>query len=46
LRSIPILLCSAASDIPVQPNPTIAYARKPLSFDRLLAILERISSSA
>ena len=46
LRSIPILLCSAASDIPVQPNPTIAYARKPLSFDMLLGILERISSSA
>ncbi|MFL9928628.1 response regulator [Paraburkholderia sp. RL18-103-BIB-C] len=46
LRSIPILLCSAASDIPMQPNPIIAYARKPLSFDTLLAMLERMSSSA
>jgi CheY-like chemotaxis protein len=46
LRSIPILLCSAAADIPVQPNPIIAYARKPLSFDTLLAMLERLSSSA
>ena len=44
LRAIPIILCSAASDIPAQPNPTIAYARKPLSFDTLLAMLERLSA--
>jgi CheY-like chemotaxis protein len=44
LRDIPIILCSAASDIPVQPNPTIAYARKPLSFDALLAMLERMAA--
>jgi len=43
LRDIPIILCSAASDIPVQPNPNIAYARKPLSFDMLLAMLERMA---
>jgi CheY-like chemotaxis protein len=42
LRTIPIILCSAASDIPVQPNPTIEYARKPLSFDALLAMLQRM----
>ncbi|HEY4296572.1 MAG TPA: response regulator [Paraburkholderia sp.] len=44
LRDIPIILCSAAADIPVQPNPTIAYARKPLSFDALLAMLESMSA--
>ncbi|RKE37775.1 response regulator receiver domain-containing protein [Paraburkholderia sp. BL23I1N1] len=43
LRAIPIILCSAAADIPVQLNPTIAYARKPLSFDTLLAMLERMT---
>lgn len=42
LRAIPIILCSAAADIPVQPNPTIEYARKPLSFDTLLAMLQRM----
>jgi len=42
LRDIPIILCSAASDVPVQPNPRIAYARKPLSFDHLLAMLVRM----
>ncbi|WP_233852504.1 response regulator [Paraburkholderia sp. HD33-4] len=42
LRDIPIILCSAASDIPAQPNPYIAYARKPLSFDQLLALLVRM----
>ncbi|MFM0737961.1 response regulator [Paraburkholderia xenovorans] len=41
LRSLPIILCSAAADIPVQPNPRIAYARKPLSFDTLLKMLEQ-----
>jgi CheY-like chemotaxis protein len=44
LREIPIILCSAASDIPVQPNPHIAYARKPLSFDELLAMLARMGA--
>lgn len=44
LRAIPILLCSSAADIPAQPNPTIAYARKPLSFATLLAMLERIAA--
>ncbi|ANB75201.1 response regulator [Paraburkholderia phytofirmans] len=43
LRTIPIILCSAAADIPAQPNPTIEYARKPLSFDTLLAMLERMA---
>ena len=43
LRAIPIILCSAAADIPVQPNPHIAYARKPLSFDTLLDMLQRMS---
>ena len=43
LRDIPIILCSAASDIPAQPNPNIAYARKPLSFDMLLAMLKRMA---
>jgi hypothetical protein len=43
LRAIPIILCSAAADIPAQPNPTIEYARKPLSFDSLLAMLERMT---
>ncbi|MCX4172700.1 MULTISPECIES: response regulator [Paraburkholderia] len=42
LRAIPIILCSAAADIPVQPNSTIAYARKPLSFDALLAMLQQM----
>ena len=37
------ILCSAAADIPAQPNPTIEYARKPLSFDSLLAMLERMA---
>jgi CheY-like chemotaxis protein len=44
LRAIPIILCSAASDIPAQPNPHIAYARKPLSFDELLAMLQRMEA--
>jgi CheY-like chemotaxis protein len=43
LRDIPIILCSAAADIPLQPNPSIEYARKPLSFDTLLAMLERLA---
>jgi CheY-like chemotaxis protein len=43
LRAIPIILCSAAADIPVQPNPTIEYVRKPLSFDTLLEMLERMA---
>jgi CheY-like chemotaxis protein len=42
LRDIPIILCSAAADVPVQPNPRIAYARKPLSFDHLLAMLKQM----
>jgi CheY-like chemotaxis protein len=44
LRAIPIILCSAAADIPVQPNPSIEYARKPIRFDALLALLTRISA--
>ena len=44
LRTIPIILCSAAADIPAQPNPHIAYARKPLSFDELLAMLQRMQA--
>jgi CheY-like chemotaxis protein len=44
LRTIPIILCSAASDIPAQPNPFIEYARKPLSFDALLALLQRMGA--
>jgi CheY-like chemotaxis protein len=44
LRAIPIILCSAVADIPVQPNPRIEYARKPLSFDTLLAMLERMGA--
>ncbi|NPT57822.1 response regulator [Paraburkholderia elongata] len=43
LRAIPIILCSAAAEIPAQPNPTIEYARKPLSFNTLLAMLERMA---
>ncbi|WGS52218.1 response regulator [Paraburkholderia sp. D15] len=43
LREIPILLCSAAADIPIQPNPRIEYARKPLSFDTLLQTLQRMA---
>ncbi|MFM0206986.1 response regulator [Paraburkholderia sediminicola] len=43
LRTIPIVLCSAAADIPTQPNPTIEYVRKPLSFDTLLRMLERMA---
>jgi len=43
LRAIPIILCSAAADIPVQPNPVIEYARKPLSFDTLLNMLRRMA---
>ena len=43
LRDIPIILCSAAADIPVQPNPSIEYARKPIAFDALLAMLKRMS---
>ncbi|WP_345815846.1 response regulator [Paraburkholderia sp. PREW-6R] len=42
LRKIPIILCSAAAEIPMQPNPTIQYARKPLSFDMLLDMLQRL----
>ncbi|OLL28155.1 response regulator [Burkholderia sp. SRS-W-2-2016] len=44
LREIPIILCSAAADVPAQPNPHIAYARKPLSFDQLLAMLARMGA--
>src|ERR1700733_12429568 len=35
LPAIPIILCSAAADIPAHPNPATASARKPLSFDAL-----------
>jgi CheY-like chemotaxis protein len=41
-RSIPIILCSAALDIPRQPNPVIAYCRKPLSLDVLLPMIEKM----
>ncbi|MCM2551679.1 response regulator [Burkholderia glumae] len=40
-RAIPIILCSAAADIPPQPNASILYARKPLSFDALLGMVRR-----
>lgn len=43
LRTIPVILCSAAADIPAQQNPSIQYARKPISFDALLAMLKRVS---
>ncbi|WP_246793617.1 response regulator [Burkholderia perseverans] len=47
-RDVPVILCSSRDDIPPQPNPLIAYARKPLAFDRLLKmigdLLERKSS--
>ncbi|CAD6542264.1 Regulator of RpoS [Paraburkholderia kirstenboschensis] len=43
LCTIPVILCSAAADIPVQPNPSIQYARKPISFDALLTMLKRVS---
>lgn len=41
-RSIPVILSSAVADIPPQPNPNIEYARKPLSFDTLLGMLQRM----
>ena len=43
LRATPILLCSAATEIPLQPNPCIEYARKPLPFDTLLETLHRMA---
>ncbi len=46
LRSIPVILCSAAADIPVQPNPVIEYCRKPLSIDTLLPIIQRMLPEA
>ncbi|HEY1997158.1 response regulator [Paraburkholderia sp.] len=42
LRDIPIILCSAAVDIPLQPNPAIEYLRKPLSLDTLLPVIQRL----
>ncbi len=42
LRAIPIILCSAAADIPVQPHPTIAYARKPFHSTPFIAMLQRM----
>jgi CheY-like chemotaxis protein len=42
LRSIPIILCSAAADLPMQPNPKIAYCRKPFTLDTLLALLQKM----
>jgi CheY-like chemotaxis protein len=45
LRTIPIILCSAAVDIPAQPNPVIRYCRKPLSFDALLPMLQEMLPS-
>jgi CheY-like chemotaxis protein len=44
LRTIPIILCSAASDIPRQPNPVMAYMRKPISLDQLLPVVQRMLS--
>ncbi|WP_118179957.1 response regulator [Paraburkholderia phosphatilytica] len=43
LREIPIILCSAASDIPKQKNPQIAYCRKPLSLDSLTPLLREMA---
>ncbi|MDE1179766.1 response regulator [Paraburkholderia sp.] len=42
LRSVPVILCSAAADIPRQPNPVIEYCRKPLSLDVLLKMFDRL----
>lgn len=42
LRMIPIILCSAAADIPTQANPLVAYCRKPLSLDLLEPLLRKI----
>jgi CheY-like chemotaxis protein len=42
LRAIPVILCSAAADIPNQPNPAIEYCRKPLSLDVLLPLLQQM----
>lgn len=42
LRSIPIILCSAAVDIPRQRNPAIAYCRKPISLDTLLPVIQKL----
>ncbi len=41
-RAIPVILCSAAADIPPQRNTSIEYARKPLSFDTLHAMITRL----
>jgi CheY-like chemotaxis protein len=43
LRRIPIILCSAAADIPKQQNPVIAYCRKPLSLDTITPLLQRMA---
>ncbi|ACR30804.1 response regulator [Burkholderia glumae] len=41
-RGIPIILCSSRDAIPLQPNPLIAYARKPLAFDRLREMIGKL----
>lgn len=40
-QSIPVIFCSAALDFPLAHNPAIDYARKPLSFDTLHALIRR-----
>ncbi|MEK6421308.1 MAG: response regulator [Burkholderia gladioli] len=40
-RAIPVIFCSAALDFPLVQTPGIDYARKPLSFDTLHAMIRR-----
>ncbi|GAB7537622.1 response regulator [Burkholderia sp. 22PA0106] len=40
-QAIPVIFCSAALDFPLAHNPTIDYARKPLAFDTLHAMIKR-----
>lgn len=42
LRPTPIILCSAAADIPAQQNPYIAYGRKPMALQQVVALIERM----
>ncbi len=40
-RRIPVILCSAAAEIPVPPGEQVETARKPLSFDTLHGMIRR-----
>ncbi|WP_186061497.1 response regulator [Burkholderia gladioli] len=40
-RRIPVILCSAAVEIPVPPSEQVETARKPLSFDTLHGMIRR-----